>query len=95
MADQCRLSIPSNLRFLEESMTMGEEANKASEEAAASPGRPEAGIPGEHVPSLDPKIQDQLGRVFRSFCDDLVHQPMPDKLLVLLARLEAKQREKK
>jgi hypothetical protein len=25
----------------------------------------------------------------------LVQQPMPDKLLVLLARLEAKQREKK
>ena len=41
------------------------------------------------------KIQDQLGKVFRSFCDDLVQQPMPDKLLVLLARLEAKQREKK
>lgn len=76
-------------------MTMGEEANKASEEAAAGPGRPEAGFARDHVAALDPIIQDQLGKVFRSFCDDLVQQPMPDKLLVLLARLEAKQREKK
>lgn len=43
---------------------------------------------------LEPHIQEQLGRVFRSFCDDLIHQPIPDKLVVLLAQLEAKQREK-
>ena len=49
----------------------------------------------EDAPSLDPRVQEQLGRVFRSFCDDLVHQPIPDKLAILLARLEAKQREKK
>lgn len=48
----------------------------------------------EEAPSLDPKVQEQLGRVFRTFCDDLVHQPIPDKLAVLLARLEAKQRGK-
>lgn len=44
---------------------------------------------------LEPHIQEQLGRVFRSFCDDLIHQPIPDKFVVLLAQLEAKQREKK
>lgn len=44
---------------------------------------------------LDPKIQAQLGRVFRSYCDDLLHQPIPDKFTVLLARLEAKQRGQK
>lgn len=44
---------------------------------------------------LEPHIQEQLGRVLRSFCDDLIHQPIPDKFVVLLARLEAKQREKK
>ncbi len=48
----------------------------------------------EDTPSLDPRVQEQLGRVFRNFCDDLVHQPIPDKLAVLLARLEAKQRGK-
>ena len=47
------------------------------------------------APALDPKVQEQLGRVFRTFCDDLIHQPIPDKLVVLLARLEAKQRDKK
>ncbi|MBM3626164.1 MAG: hypothetical protein FJX16_12785, partial [Alphaproteobacteria bacterium] len=26
---------------------------------------------------LDPKIQAQLGRVFRAYCDDLIHQPIP------------------
>lgn len=45
--------------------------------------------------ALDPKIQAQLGRLFRAYCDDLIHQPIPDKFTVLLAKLEAKQREKK
>jgi hypothetical protein len=45
--------------------------------------------------TLDPKIQAQLGRVFRAYCDDLIHQPIPDKFTVLLAKLEAKQRAKK
>ena len=44
---------------------------------------------------LEPQIQEQLGRVLRSFCDDLVQQPIPDKFVMLLAQLEAKQREKK
>jgi hypothetical protein len=44
---------------------------------------------------LEPHIQEQLGRVLRSFCEDLIHQPIPDKFVVLLAKLEAKQREKK
>jgi len=44
---------------------------------------------------LEPHIQEQLGRVLRSFCDDLIHQPIPDKFVALLAQLEAKQREKK
>lgn len=54
-------------------------------------------IDGSHteVGALDPKVQAQLGRVFRAYCDDLIHQPIPDKFTVLLAKLEAKQREKK
>lgn len=44
---------------------------------------------------LDPKVQAQLGRVFRAYCDDLIQQPIPDKFSVLLAQLEAKQRAKK
>lgn len=45
--------------------------------------------------TLEPHIQEQLGRVLRSFCDDLIQQPIPDKFVMLLAQLEAKQREKK
>ncbi|WP_424360682.1 NepR family anti-sigma factor [Methylocystis parvus] len=52
-------------------------------------------VDGAEVAFLEPHIQEQLGRVLRSFCDDLVHQPIPDKFVVLLAQLEAKQREKK
>ena len=52
-------------------------------------------VDGADVALLEPHIQEQLGRVLRSFCDDLVHQPIPDKFVVLLAQLEAKQREKK
>jgi hypothetical protein len=62
-----------------------------------SGGRRRSGDPSRRQQAqaaLDPKVQDQLGRVFRGFCDDLVSQPIPDKFSVLLARLEAKQREK-
>lgn len=45
--------------------------------------------------ALEPHIQEQLGRVLRSFCDDLIQQPIPDKFVMLLAQLEAKQRETK
>ncbi len=52
-------------------------------------------VDGVEIAFLEPHIQEQLGRVLRSFCDDLIHQPIPDKFVVLLAQLEAKQREKK
>lgn len=76
-------------------MTAGEDGNSQVDgrRSAVSDLAPEPVT--EELPSLDPRVQEQLGRVFRSFCDDLVHQPIPDKLAVLLARLEAKQREKK
>ncbi|WP_363350779.1 NepR family anti-sigma factor [Methylocystis echinoides] len=71
------------------------------EERKVSPPR-EAGdahgddqVDGVDVAFLEPHIQEQLGRVLRSFCDDLIQQPIPDKFVVLLAQLEAKQREKK
>lgn len=52
-------------------------------------------VDGVDAAFLEPHIQEQLGRVLRSFCDDLIQQPIPDKFVVLLAQLEAKQREKK
>jgi hypothetical protein len=52
-------------------------------------------VDGVDTAFLEPHIQEQLGRVLRSFCDDLIQQPIPDKFVMLLAQLEAKQREKK
>lgn len=59
------------------------------------PRRAETDLTIEEKAFLEPHIQEELGRVFRSFCDDLIHQPIPDKFVVLLAQLEAKQRERK
>lgn len=44
---------------------------------------------------LDPQVQDQLGKVFRNCCDGLIKQPIPEKFVSLLAKLEAKRREEK
>lgn len=41
--------------------------------------------------TLDPKIQEALGRSLKAHYDDLVKAPIPDRFLVLLAELEAKE----
>jgi hypothetical protein len=74
-------------------MTMNEDGHSPAD-GRRKPGTGKEGEMAEDTPSLDPKVQEQLGRVFRNYCEDLVHQPIPDKLAVLLARLEAKQRGK-
>lgn len=47
--------------------------------------------PHDHI-ELDPGIQDALGRALKAHYDDLVNAPIPDRFLVLLAELEAKER---
>jgi len=76
-------------------MTQEKETNKSSALRAERQEDAEAVSPDEAAAVLDPRIQEQLGRVFRNYCDDLVRQPIPDKLVVLLAQLEAKQRGRK
>lgn len=77
-------------------MTQGKEQEERKTPAMGERGRiDDEPVDGAEVAFLEPHIQEQLGRVLRSFCDDLVHQPIPDKFVVLLAQLEAKQREKK
>lgn len=39
--------------------------------------------------TLDPKVQESIGRSLRAHYDDIVSAPVPDKFLVLLAQLEA------
>ncbi len=41
---------------------------------------------------LDPRIQDAIGKSLKAHYDDLIGAPIPDRLLVLLAELEAKER---
>jgi Anti-sigma factor NepR len=43
-------------------------------------------------PELDPKIQGLLGRALQSHYQDLISTPVPDRFLVLLAELEAKEK---
>lgn len=40
---------------------------------------------------LDPKVQESIGRSLKAHYDDIVNAPVPDKFLVLLAQLEAKE----
>lgn len=47
--------------------------------------------PGADVPELDAKIQGLLGRALQHHYDDLINAPVPDRFLVLLAELEAKE----
>jgi hypothetical protein len=41
---------------------------------------------------LNAKLQDAIGRSLKAHYDDLIHSPIPDKFLELLARLELKER---
>jgi len=41
--------------------------------------------------TLDPKVQDAIGRGLKAHFDDLVSAPIPDRFLALLAELEAKE----
>jgi hypothetical protein len=47
------------------------------------------------APELDPKVQEAIGHMFQNFCETMVKQPIPDKFVVLLAKLEAKERDRK
>lgn len=49
---------------------------------------------GEDV-TLDPRVQQELGRALRAYTEDIINAPIPAKLLSLLARLEAQERRTK
>lgn len=52
-------------------------------------------VEDDHVaePTLDPKAQDAIGRALKAHFEDLMQAPLPDRLLVLLAELQAKEAE--
>ena len=43
------------------------------------------------VPQLDPKVQGAIGHALQAHFDQIVNAPLPDRFLVLLAELEAKE----
>jgi Anti-sigma factor NepR len=43
------------------------------------------------TPTLEPRLQDALGRALQAHFDDIVSAPVPDHFLMLLAELEAKE----
>jgi hypothetical protein len=45
--------------------------------------------------ALDSKVLETIGRALKAHYDDLVHAPLPDKLLDLLDRLEKEERRGK
>jgi hypothetical protein len=45
--------------------------------------------------SLDPKVLDTIGRALKAPYDGLVHAPLPETFLDLLARLEREEPQEK
>ena len=64
----------------------------------APPGRrePEDMADDEAEPAaLDPRIQAVLGKALRAMSQDIVAEPVPDKFLALLAKLESREHGEK
>ncbi|HKN29483.1 MAG TPA: NepR family anti-sigma factor [Roseiarcus sp.] len=45
--------------------------------------------------ALDPKVLETIGRALKAHYDDLVHAPLPEKLLDLLAQLDREEQLEK
>ena len=45
--------------------------------------------------TLNSKVLETIGRALKAHYDDLVHAPLPEKLLDLLARLEKEEQQEK
>jgi hypothetical protein len=47
------------------------------------------------VPSVQPQIQDHIGRQLRAIYEDVLNQPVPDRFEELLEKLDRRAEEKK
>jgi Anti-sigma factor NepR len=61
---------------------------KRDKEDTMHSGHDDTKQPGE----MNAKVQDAIGRALKAHYDDLVSAPVPDRFLVLLAELEAKEK---
>jgi hypothetical protein len=63
------------------------EQKRSAREAAATERASRSGE-GEAKPSMHVQIQDHIGRQLRAVYDDVLNQPVPDRLLELLEELD-------
>ncbi len=56
------------------------------------PGGSAGNEPAADAPELDARTQRLLGKALQAHYDDLASAPIPDRFLVLLAELEAKEK---
>jgi hypothetical protein len=49
------------------------------------------GSPAPDVPSLQPQVQDHIGRQLRAMYDTVLNQPVPDRFRELMERLDQKE----
>jgi hypothetical protein len=66
--------------------------NDGTEQASETEGSQRKGNTAD-MPSAEPQIisDDFIGRALKAHFDDIASNPIPDKFLVLLAQLEAKE----
>jgi FixJ family two-component response regulator len=73
-------------------MDMNGRDDISANQTAANEGNPNNDHLGK--PVVDQRIQDAIGRSLKAHYDDLVSAPVPDRLLALLAELEAKEKDR-
>jgi hypothetical protein len=61
----------------------GPPKKKGEKMQAATVSRPETA-----APQIDSRIQHEIGKHLRAHYDDIVNEPVPDKFMELLAKLE-------
>ncbi len=49
----------------------------------------------QDVVQLDYAVQQVIGAALRDYCNDIIQEPVPQKFVALLARLEAEERNKR
>jgi len=48
----------------------------------------EGGSSGRAHARIDPRVQNEIGRHLRAIYDDVINEPVPDKFMELLEKLE-------
>jgi Anti-sigma factor NepR len=71
---------------------MADEGNKARKTNKPAKKKTEA---MSYSASAKPQISDIIGRRLRTYYDEVAAQPVPDRFIELLARMEGKSRPKK